>query len=62
MVTLPGETRLEGWPNNLLSQASSTCHRKSSAITLIWQSPYLEVLTPIDEPLDDLSDLTASEM
>jgi hypothetical protein len=58
METLRGEMHQEEWQSSHLM--------KVSAFTVLWVVGILtyctEMLTPIDQPLDKLEDLTPSEM
>lgn len=59
MAILPGVTLVEAWQSSRLTWVSWTLH-------ILWLETSLgfcaEMLTPIDEPLDKLQDLDASEM
>ena len=58
MPTSLGATRLVEWPSNLLIPVSDDF----SEICTDSDSLRSEMLTPIDQPLDKLDDLTPEEM
>ena len=52
--TLLDETLLEGWPSNRLTKVSPFCEFQASLM--------VDMLSDINKPLDDLADLSSSEM
>lgn len=59
MEILQDEMLLGAWPSNLLTLVCTTLQTFSAAVNLF---PFIEVLTPVDQPLDKLDDLKPDEV